>query len=288
MRRAFSARGTGAVVRNAASCSAVKARSQRPLKASQRLAPDVRPSHVHVSVEVDPSRSESYRGEVSIALTLERPRRSIRLHAADLRVMRPRLECGGRTLRGLVAVHPDAEMIEVHFDETLPAGEVTLALAFSGRLRRDLCGLYGARVGKRRYAFTQLEATAARKFFPCFDEPAMKARFRLSVTTRKGAATPCCPISPDRADGECSGKGFVKPRTSRETPLLSSYLVALAVGRARADRAAVRVGKTPIRVWHVPGKGDLVELWPRALRRRMPGAPRKMVRPGLIPTRNST
>jgi len=41
-----------------------------------------------------------------------------------------------------------------------------------------------------------------------------------------------------------------------ETPPLSTYLLALAVGELEASRT-VRCGKTPIRVWHVPGKRAL-------------------------------
>ena len=57
------------------------------------------------------------------------------------------------------------------FDEPVPAGEAVLELAFAGKLRGDLRGLYAARSGERAYAFTQLEAADARRFFPCFDEP---------------------------------------------------------------------------------------------------------------------
>src|SRR5215471_21089111 len=77
-------------------------------------------------------------------------------------------------------------MVELRCRRPVRGGTAALRLAFAGRLRRDLCGLYRAVSGRHRFAFTQLEATEARKFFPCFDEPAMKARFQLSVTTAAG------------------------------------------------------------------------------------------------------
>jgi puromycin-sensitive aminopeptidase len=212
----------------------------------------VRPEHVDLHVELDPARSDVYRGEVSIALRLARPKRALRLHAVDLRVLRPRLESGNGVHAGKIVASPDSETIEVRFAQTLPAGAATLRLAFSGRLRGDLCGLYRASSGPHRYAFTQLEATEARKFFPCFDEPAMKARFQLSVTT---AATHTVLSNAPAISSRAAGPGR-KTVVFAATPPLSTYLVALAVGPLEGSRR-VFVGPTPIRVWSAPKKGRL-------------------------------
>ncbi len=230
-------------------------------KAHRRLDPGVRPRRVGVQVEVDPSRTSVFRGEVSHEIELDRSRRVIRLHAVDLRVTRPRIEVGGRTYRGRLTALEDAEMIEVHFEKAVPAGVATLRLGFAGRLRGDLCGLYAASVGERRYAFSQLEAAEARKFFPCFDEPIMKARFSISVTT--GAANTALSNGPVRkierhADGR-------KTFHFAQTPPLSTYLVALAVGELEASKAT-SVGPTQIRVWHTPGKRRLTRFGLEAAR----------------------
>jgi puromycin-sensitive aminopeptidase len=186
----------------------------------------VRPRRVALHVEVDPARGRAFRGEVAIELRLARSRRAIRLHAVDLRVTRPRLLQGGRALPGRIIPHPERELIELRFEEPLAAGEARLELDFAGELRHDLCGLYGVSAGERRYAFTQLEAADARKFFPCFDEPALKARFRLSVTTGAGnAAISNAPV--ERRERRPDGRVTIH---FHETPPLSTYLVALAVG----------------------------------------------------------
>jgi len=142
-----------------------------------RLRPDVHPIEVDLHVEVDPSRGDGFRGEIGIELELDRGRRKLELHAADLRVSRPRVTVDGRTIRGTATLHPERQTVEISLPETLPRGRVRLELSFAGRLRKDLCGLYGATVGAHRFAFTQLEAADARKFFPCFDESSMKARW---------------------------------------------------------------------------------------------------------------
>jgi puromycin-sensitive aminopeptidase len=212
----------------------------------------VKPLAVDLHVDVDPQKSDAFRGEVAIVIELTRSRRSIRLHAQDLRVSKARIETSAGEQRGQITLLPEVEMIEVRLPRPVPAGRATLRLTFAGKLRRDLCGLYAASVGRRRYAFTQLEATDARKFFPCFDEPALKARFRLTVTTaNRNAVVSNAPI----AHSEKAGRGRKRVHFD-ETPLLSTYLIALAVGELECSRP-VRLGPTRIRVWHTPGKGKL-------------------------------
>ena len=229
-----------------------KRRSRKP---AYRLAADVRPDEVDLHVEVDPSRSGSFRGEVTHGITLSRDKRAIRIHACELRVSGARIEWDGGNARGKLEPLPEVEMVEIRFPRPVPAGRARLRLAFRGRLRKDLCGFYGASVGGRRYAFTQLEATDARKFFPCFDEPAMKARFRVSVTTgSKNAVVSNAPIASTRQ--EPNGHKTVR---FRQTPPLSTYLVALAVGELHRSRP-VHLGKTAIRTWHTPGKERLTRI----------------------------
>jgi puromycin-sensitive aminopeptidase len=204
---------------------------------------------VHVHIEVDPQRSSAFRGEVTLEIELDKSRRSIRLHAVDLRVSRPRIEIAGRIRRGRVKKIPANGMIAVEFDKPVPAGVAILRLGFAGKLRKDLCGLYGVSVGDRRYAFTQLEAADARKFFPCFDEPALKARFTISVTTsaaNKVISNGQVRRTERRADGR-------KTVHFAQTPPLSTYLIALAVGDLQASKP-VSLGPTQIRIWHTPGK----------------------------------
>lgn len=205
-----------------------------------------------LDLEVDPARGRAFRGEVALRIQLSRAKRAIRLHAHELRVTRARIQWRAGSQRGHIAWLPEVEMIEVRFEKPVPAGAATLRLAFAGQLRRDLCGLYAASVGQRHYAFTQLEATNARRFFPCFDEPSMKARFRIRVTTGTGhAVVSNAPIERTRKLG-----GGSKRVEFRRTPRLSSYLVAVAVGELERSKP-VCVGPTQIRVWHTPGKGRL-------------------------------
>ncbi|MCP5065155.1 MAG: M1 family peptidase [bacterium] len=219
---------------------------------SIRLSPHVRPTEVDVHVEVDPSQSDGFQGEVVHRLELARRTRGIELHADDLRLSRVRVEVDGRKVAASLVRCPERETVKIQLAESVPAGEATLSLSFRGKLRSDLRGLYAARAEERRYAFTQLEAADARRFFPCFDEPSFKARFRISVTTGAGNTV----LSNGPAEKTVPLDNGRKTVHFERTPPLSTYLLALAVGDLEVS-APTNCGPTEIRVWHVPGKGAL-------------------------------
>ncbi len=226
-----------------------------------RLPAHVRPLRYELSLELDPTRSRRYRGRVRVALRLSRATRVIELHAVDLALRGARVEQAGALVRARIEPVPEHESVRVLPARPLRAGEAVLELRFSGRLRDDLRGLYLARSGKRRYAFTQLEAADARRFFPCFDEPAFKAQLELEVTTaaRLAVVSNSKPLEQTPA-----GRGRKRVRFA-PTPLLSTYLLALAVGELQAS-APLRAGRTEIRVVHAPGGRRLTAFALRAAR----------------------
>lgn len=75
--------------------------------------------------------------------------------------------------------------VYMKLNESVTAGsEVTLHVSFSGVLNRELVGLYLSSYvttdnETRQLAATQFEPTSARRAFPCLDEPALKATFKL-------------------------------------------------------------------------------------------------------------
>jgi puromycin-sensitive aminopeptidase len=226
--------------------------ARRRPRAGHRLDRDVVPLEYDVRLEVDPVRGPDYGGEVGIRLRLDRPRRTLELHAAELRVTRARLETAQGTVAARVRMDPARQLVSLALPRPVGPGAATLRLRFAGRLRGDLRGLYAASAQERPYAFTQLEAADARRFFPCFDEPALKARFRVAVETRPGLAV--LSNSPVEAvEGMADGRQRVR---FAETPPLSTYLLALAVGDLEASKP-VTLGTTSIRAWYVPGKGHL-------------------------------
>ncbi|HZP42412.1 MAG TPA: M1 family metallopeptidase [Candidatus Binatia bacterium] len=218
-----------------------------------RLPVDVRPTDYDLHLEPDLERG-TFRGEVRIAVRLTEPRRAIVLHAAELAIDHAAARVELREVPARVSLHRADETVRLRFARPLPAGDATLVLGFRGALNQHLRGLYGVTAEGRKYAFTQCEAADARRILPCFDEPSFKARFRVAVTVREGETA----IGNGAVEREAPAPGgrivYFAP-----TPPLSTYLLALAVGPLEAS--AVRVqGGTPIRIWHVPGKGAMTEL----------------------------
>jgi puromycin-sensitive aminopeptidase len=232
--------------------TAIRRERGERMRGSYRLPSDVRPIEADLHVAVDPAQSDSFSGDVLHHVELLRGKRTLELHAVGISVTKAHVEAGDKLIRARVRPRPERETVEIVLAEPLPAGTATLSLAFKGKLAPDLRGFYAARSGERRYAFTQLESTEARRFFPCFDEPALKARFGLSVTTAHANTV----LSNNPVEKIVPREGGKKTVVFAQTPPLSTYLLALAVGELVASEP-VHCGETEIRIWHVPGKESL-------------------------------
>src|SRR5438874_12727354 len=138
-----------------------------------RLPLDVKP--VRYSAHLAPDLGAgSFDGRLELELRLEKPRREIFLHAVGLTIERARARPSSRAT---VSSDSESETVTLQFAEDLPAGMHLLDIAWSGKFSPGLRGLY--RAGP--LAVTQFEAADARRVFPCFDEPAFKARWNLQL-----------------------------------------------------------------------------------------------------------
>src|SRR5439155_17260683 len=185
--------------------------------------------------------------EETIDVDVKEPVSTIAIHAVQLHVASA--SAGGMT--ATEGASPGEEMIALVLPKPLAIGPASIRIAFDGKLTRQLRGLYLGRWKERKYALSQFEATDARRAFPCFDEPAMKATFDITLIVDNGdTAISNGAIASDTPAG--TGKHAIRFRTTLK---MSTYLVAMLVGDFQC--VSGDVDDIPIRVCSVPGMQDL-------------------------------
>src|SRR2546428_456769 len=185
-----------------------------------RLPTDCKP--VRYSAHLAPDLAKgTFEGRMELEVRLQAPRREIHLHGIGLDVKRARARVQDRALKAAIAADAESETITLRFDEELPPGNAMLDIAWSGKFSPGLRGLY--RAGP--LAVTQLEAADARRVFPCFDEPAFKARWNIQLVGLSQNALSNGRVVNDQKEPD--GKRTIQ---FAETPPLSSYLIALCIG----------------------------------------------------------
>jgi puromycin-sensitive aminopeptidase len=210
-----------------------------------RLSKNVLPSKYELRFELELDNWTST-GRERITLRTARPAREIVLHALELDITKATLD---RETAQATTYDVEAETATLRFGREIPAGEHTLEISWTGGIRESLRGLYRSLRGEERYAATQFEAADARRAFPCFDEPEFKARFAVELIHPAGnAAIANMPIvSQEDIDERRTRTVF------RETPKISTYLVAFTVGPYEFTDVVTTASGIPVRVCLPPG-----------------------------------
>lgn len=208
---------------------------------AMRLPDYAVPLAYHLAIKVDPERA-THTGEVAIDVDVLRATSRLRLNATHIAVQSAVLRVDGHSYPARTRVMND-EQVELRFGRTLPVGAGVLTLRFRGVVSdKEVSGLFRQREGGDWYAFTQFEATGARRAFPGFDEPGWKVPWTLALTVPKNLmAVANTPIARE-TDIDRHWKR-VEFQTSQPMP---SYLLAFGVGPFDVLDGGM-VGKTPVR-----------------------------------------
>ncbi|XP_016007055.1 aminopeptidase N [Rousettus aegyptiacus] len=147
------------------------------------------------------------------------------------------------------------EYLVVHLKGSLEAESVyEMDSVFEGELADDLAGFYRSEYldgnVKKVLATTQMQSTDARKSFPCFDEPAMKATFNITLIhpsnlTALSNMLPKGPSVPLTEDPTWNVTEF------HTTPVMSTYLLAYIVSEFTCVQETAE-NDVLIRIWSRP------------------------------------
>jgi len=245
---------------------------------AQRLPGGVRPEHYSLVITPD-LNAATFTGSETIDVVLDAPTTAITLNAAEIEFVSVKAWAGASAtatanagiLRsaqndnqrgdgaangasdaqdGVVTLDARREQATFAFGQALPAGRVRLAIAYKGILNNKLRGFYLSKTKLRRYGVTQFESTDARRAFPSFDEPAMKATFDVALVVDAGDTAISNMKMLSDTTGPLAGKHTIVFAT---TPKMSSYLVAWLVGdfkcsEGRSEGIPIRVCATPDKV----------------------------------------
>src|SRR5882724_2195663 len=197
----------------------------------------------------------TFTGAETVKLNVRSPVHQLVLNAVELEITEASLD--GQVLpKSALKIDKEKELITLALTSELSPGDHTLALGFSGKINQQGQGLFYMRYqeqgsGAQKIMLgTQFEATDARRFFPCWDEPAFRARFQLTaVVPENWLAVSNMPIA--------SEKKIVGAKEVRfaATPPMSSYLNVFVAGEL--DLIQSRIGPTQIRVIATKGKAEL-------------------------------
>jgi aminopeptidase N len=219
---------------------------------AQRLPENAVPESYDLKFEPNLAKA-TFTGEETIHLKLLKPATSVTLNSAEIEFVETKVTAGGSTQTATVTTDDKNEFATITVPKEITAGPAEIHIRFNGILNDKLRGFYLSETPRRRYAVTQFEATDARRAFPCFDEPASKAIFRITLVIDKADMA----ISNGKIVSDTPGPGDAKHTLQfSPTPKMSTYLAAMMVG----DFQCVEGGADgiPIRVCAVPEKKDLL------------------------------
>ncbi|KAK0746141.1 peptidase family M1-domain-containing protein [Schizothecium vesticola] len=230
------------------------------VQARELLPTNVVPRHYHVTLETNFDKF-TFDGTVVIDLDVAEDSKSVSLHTLELDIHSAKITSDGKTVSSSPAISYDeaTQVSTFTFDNGVAKGtKAQLEISFTGQLNDKMAGFYRSTYKSEDgtdgiLAVTQMEPTDARRAFPCFDEPALKAEFTVTLIADKKLT--CISNMDVASETEVQSKmsgGPKKAVTFNKSPQMSTYLVAFIVGEL--NYIETNNFRVPVRVYAPPGQ----------------------------------
>lgn len=195
------------------------------------------------------------------SLDVKEDTKSIALNSLEIDIHTTKVTVDGSEFASSaqLAYNEDSHTTTIPLDKAIPAGsKAQLSHTFTGYLNDKMAGFYRSSYkgqdGKTKYmASTQMEPTDARRAFPCFDEPALKAEYTITLVADENHT--CLSNMDVSSTKEVESKITGSKRkavTFHKTPLMSTYLLAFIVGEL--NYVETKDFRVPVRVYATPDK----------------------------------
>uniref|UniRef100_A0A671NVQ0 Puromycin-sensitive aminopeptidase n=1 Tax=Sinocyclocheilus anshuiensis TaxID=1608454 RepID=A0A671NVQ0_9TELE len=224
-----------------------------------RLPTDVYP--VNYGLRLKPDLIDfTFEGKLEAAVEVTQGTNQIVMNCADIDIITASfVPEGGEEINATgFNYQNEDEKVTLCFPSTLQKGSGSLKIDFVGELNDKMKGFYRSKYmtpsGEIRYAaVTQFEATDARRAFPCWDEPAIKATFDITLIVPKDRISLSNMNVVDRKPYP-EDHSLVEV-TFATTPIMSTYLVAFVIGEYDFVESQSSDGVT-VRVYTPVGKAE--------------------------------
>jgi aminopeptidase N len=196
----------------------------------------------------------TFTGSAAIKVKAGAPVRQLVLNALDLEITSASLD--GKALpKTAIKLNKKEELLTLALPAALSMGEHAVAVTFSGKINQQGQGLFYCRYqeqgsgANKTMLGTQFEATDARRFFPCWDEPSFRARFQLTaVVPENWLAVSNMPVESENKVENGKEVRFAM------SPSMSSYLNVFVAGEL--DLIEAQSAGVQIRVIATKGKAE--------------------------------
>jgi aminopeptidase N len=219
-----------------------------------KLPKQVVPEEYAIRITPDLEK-HTFSGSETIKLNVREPVRQLVLNALEIKIESAVIE-GKPIPATAIKLDPKQETLTLTLANELSAGAHELELKFTGKINQQGQGLYYAPYqeqgtgAKKVMLGTQFEATDARRFFPCWDEPSFRARFQLTVIVPANFTA----VSNMPVEKETKITGGKEVRFAA-TPAMASYLNVFCAGEL--DAISEKKGEVNHGVLATKGKAEM-------------------------------